>query len=117
MKPRKPISRLTNPKVLRQVDRGLLRRLLEKFSDFMQRRQIDLPPATKKRGDYDFTKLSKALLEDDERPDQLLIALEAVGTMADVPSWRNALWTRGATAVSHHRSASQIKTQTSATRR
>jgi hypothetical protein len=84
MKPRKPVSRLTNPKVLRQIDRGLLRRLLEKFSDFMQRHQIDFPPATKKRGDYDFTKLSKALLENDERPEQLLLALEAVGTMADV---------------------------------
>lgn len=84
MKPRKPISLLTNPKILRQIDRGLLRCLLEKFSDFLRKREIELPPATKKRGDYDFTKLSKALLDDDDRPDQLLLALEAVGTMADV---------------------------------
>ena len=99
MKPRKPISRLTNPKILRQIDRGLLRCLLERFSDFLRKREIELPPATKKRGDYDFTKLSKALLDDDDRPDQLLLALEAVGTMADVHGreilLRNLLRERG----------------------
>ena len=84
MKPRKPVSRLTNPSILRQIDRGLLRRLLGKFTAFFAKREIELPPENKKRGDYDFKKLSKALLDDDDRPDQLLLALEAVGTMADV---------------------------------
>lgn len=84
MKPRKPISRLTNPKILRQIDRGLLRRLLEKFTGFLGACGIELPPATKKRGDYDFKKLSSALLDDERRPEDLLLALESVGTMADV---------------------------------
>jgi len=84
MKPRKPVSRLVNPSILRQLDRCLLRRLLEPSIEFLNKKGICLPPEMKKRKDYDFSKLSKALLDDDERPQELLHALEAVGKMSDI---------------------------------
>lgn len=85
MKPRKPISRLTNLRILRQVDRALLRRLLshEKFAQYVKDRGIGLPPETKKRGDYDFKPLAAALLDDENRPEELVDALESIGVMSD----------------------------------
>jgi len=84
MKPRKPISRLTNPSILRNLDRGLLRRLMEKFSYYLTPLGIQPPPdEKKKRGGYDFKPLAAALLDEDNRPDELVDALEAIGMLSD----------------------------------
>ncbi len=84
MKPRKPISRLTRPSILRVLDRPLLRRLLEKFSDYLTPLGITLPPdERKKRGGYDFKPLTAALLDEENRPEELVDALEAIGTLSD----------------------------------
>ena len=84
MKPRKPISRLTKPSILRALDRSLLRRLLEKFSDYLTPLGIVPPPdEKKKRGGYDFKPLAAALLDEENRPDELVDALEAIGMLSD----------------------------------
>ena len=84
MKARKPVSRLVNPSILRQLSRPLLRRLLEPYIEFLDAKDIALPPEVKKRKDYDFTVLAKALLDAEDRPAELLHALEAIGKMADI---------------------------------
>lgn len=84
MKPRKPISRLTKPSILRSLDRPLLRRLLAKFSSYLEPLGIEPPPdEKKKRGGYDFKPLAAALLDEDNRPEELVEALEAIGTLSD----------------------------------
>jgi hypothetical protein len=84
MKPRKPISRLTKLSILRALDRTLLRRLLAKFSDYLTSLGIALPPEEKKkRGGYNFKPLAAALLDEDNRPDDLVDALEAIGMLSD----------------------------------
>lgn len=84
MKARKPISRLVNPSILSQLSRPLLRSLLGPYSAFLNARGIALPPEARKRKDYDFTKLAKALLDAEDRPPALLHALEAIGKMSDI---------------------------------
>lgn len=58
-------------------------RLLEPHKEFLKGTQIDLPPVERKKGNYDFNKLSKTLLTDPKRPDQLLLALDQIGIMSD----------------------------------
>lgn len=83
MKPRKPISRLTKPKILRTMSRKLLRGLLEPHQIFLESNAIELPPLERKRGNYDFNKLAKALCSAQDRPEELIRALEKIGLMAD----------------------------------
>jgi hypothetical protein len=84
MKARKPVSRLVSPSILSQLSRPLLRRLLAPHIKFLEAHGVQLPPEQKKRKDYDFTALAKALLDADDRPPALLHALEAIGKMSDI---------------------------------
>jgi hypothetical protein len=65
------------------MSRFSLRRILEPHIGFLKEREIDLPPLEIKRGNYDFNKLSKTLMTDPQRPQQLMLALDRIGAMSD----------------------------------
>lgn len=84
MKPRKPISRLTQPKILRSINRTLLRCLLQRHSNYLESQGIELPPIkVQKRGGYDFKKLAQVLLDEKNRPNELVEVLEGIGMLSD----------------------------------
>jgi len=65
------------------MSRFSLRSILAPHIGFLKDRELDLPPLEIKKGNYDFNKLSKTLMTDPQRPDQLMLALDHIGAMSD----------------------------------